>query len=978
MIWKSVVYLALCGLGSLKLWDPDARSSPTSVPPEGPISTWVTTAGQNELPDVAFGGGLYLCVWANGGTIHGQYRTPMGVLSGASFQIATTMLPSGADSHPTVCWDPVSTGFVVAWDGKTSLSSNWDIFATLVPPASQTSFTVVNVSQTSYGSSNTQDERMPDLGASGDLGGNGASILVCEQQWPTDRDVVAFRRTATGTWGSVPFPWSATADEFRPAISHQTRSGSEDDLAVVWVEIVNGQGDIRIAVIDNVNTNFAIRSGFPAWVSQNSADESEPDIAGDDPSYAVVYQRQYANFDWDIYAHSVSSPSIGGPMPITLANQREIRPSVADSPANEYLITYARGAATSSGSPWAIAVARISTGATVLESGMSGGSDHGSPAVAADSGGSCARYLLAWDTNASGQAMGNFQIQGWVWTDGTCPAPPPPPTVTATQSATNLCSGGIVNYCANVTGTYSSVSWNFPGGTPSTSTALCPSVAYAAAGSQLAATVTVSGTAGSATATLTPVTVAPVVSASINTATPGPFCTQQTVTFLAQPLGPVTGYSWTFPGGVPSTSTATSPTVTFSSSGNITASLVVTGPCGPSAPIQHMVTIGSPPSVSSVFVSSSPCVGTPVLLTTNATGNITAYNWLILGAQPCCPTGPSPSVVFPTPGSYSGLLTVQGPCGVSAPIPFAVNVQGPPLAQITASPSAACVGETITLSATGTGTSFLWTLPMGSPSTATGQSVMVTYATPGSHPVTLTAVSPCGSSQTVHQIQVSTRLLSSLTPAQIPTSAWTSLGLPLAVIGQCFQPSDVVFAQDTPCLTTWLSPSQLQALIPGNLSVPAPGSPGGIVISVASSSGFPTNRLVLTVGAGQNEGHQVITPYGSSPGSAAVLSLAGGAALAPLTLAIDPALTTVYPFPDVPSSFVLGVGSPGMSFVFDGLGIAPGSALPTALDSQGGLSIPLVLPTPPLWGSTGSMQAAFLDPSSPLGMTLTWPSPLRL
>lgn len=60
------------------------------------------------------------------------------------------------------------------------------------------------------------------------------------------------------------------------------------------------------------------------------------------------------------------------------------------------------------------------------------------------------------------------------------------------------------------------------------------------------------------------------------TATQTSMCTGTTVTYSANVSSGISAYSWSFPGGTPSTSTLASPTVTYSTAGTYNASLTVT------------------------------------------------------------------------------------------------------------------------------------------------------------------------------------------------------------------------------------------------------------------------------------------------------------------------------------------------------------------------------------------------------------------
>lgn len=81
-----------------------------------------------------------------------------------------------------------------------------------------------------------------------------------------------------------------------------------------------------------------------------------------------------------------------------------------------------------------------------------------------------------------------------------CVAPNSPPVANFTATPTNACPGQTVQFTNTSTGNITSYSWQFPGGTPATSTAQNPTVTYASVGTYNV-TLTVSGPNGDNTKT---------------------------------------------------------------------------------------------------------------------------------------------------------------------------------------------------------------------------------------------------------------------------------------------------------------------------------------------------------------------------------------------------------------------------------------------------------------------------------------------
>ncbi|MFZ5551976.1 MAG: PKD domain-containing protein, partial [Bacteroidota bacterium] len=102
---------------------------------------------------------------------------------------------------------------------------------------------------------------------------------------------------------------------------------------------------------------------------------------------------------------------------------------------------------------------------------------------------------------------------------------------------------------------------------------------------------------------------------------------------------------------------------------------------------------------------------------------------------------PNVMIAFRNHGRYGQALYIDN-----------VNITGvgggsPPVASFTGSPTTICAGQSVTFTdnSTNTPTSWSWTFPGGTPATSTLQNPTVTYNTPGTYNVTLTATNASGS-----------------------------------------------------------------------------------------------------------------------------------------------------------------------------------------------------------------------------------------
>jgi hypothetical protein len=214
--------------------------------------------------------------------------------------------------------------------------------------------------------------------------------------------------------------------------------------------------------------------------------------------------------------------------------------------------------------------------------------------------------------------------------------------------------------------------------------------------------------------------------------------------------------------------------------------------------------------------------------------------------------------------------------------------------------------------------------------------------------------------------------ITSVSPPQITPPLATPTQI--TVTGACFGPNSVVHANCVPLTTTYVNQTTLNCTLP--TSIPQTQIPGALCINVQNGV-VVSNSVALRCGPGNNQGTMRRDPLVPTPGGFYSLLIEGGAPFAPFTLVGDLGTVTPVPgFPDAANDYVLAVtpatGSAGpLVPVLDGLGLF-GPAGPFALDGAGKFTIPgIYLPSPPV-GITATLQVAYLDPTSPLGVRLTW------
>ncbi len=246
----------------------------------------------------------------------------------------------------------------------------------------------------------------------------------------------------------------------------------------------------------------------------------------------------------------------------------------------------------------------------------------------------------------------------------------------------------------------------------------------------------------------------------------------------------------------------------------------------------------------------------------------------------------------------------------------------------------------------------------------------------GTGNVTVFNSGPGGGSSVTGTLTKRRPILSQLGGASIPVMGPTSPPVNLAVTGVDFLPSAVVYADGIALTTTFVSSTQLQALVGPN--VPGTQQVGGVSIAVENSHFAPSSARGLPVGSGSNVGTIVLNPLDPFPGEVFSIVLEGGRASAPLSLIIDfSAFAPIFPFPDPVANLVLsvrpdGFGQPDWALLSDAIGLyGPPSGF--TYDALGRIVIPgLVRPNPPLMLSS-ILQGVYLDPTAPYGIRITLP-----
>jgi PKD repeat protein len=216
---------------------------------------------------------------------------------------------------------------------------------------------------------------------------------------------------------------------------------------------------------------------------------------------------------------------------------------------------------------------------------------------------------------------------------------------------------------------------------------------------------------------------------------------------------PVT-WSWSFPGGTPSSSTLQNPVVAYPTAGIYAVTLLVSNSSGAVDTLtrNNYIKVNSLPS--SVITPPGPlnfCTGGSVMLNAN-TGNGLTYQWkkngnVISGAT-------ASAYVASSTGTYKVVVTNSKGCSKGS---SNILVTGPPAATITAGgPLSFCAGDSVIFTAgNGSGYSWQWKRNGTDINGATG--ISYSAKTSGSYKVVVTNLFSCSKTSNIKNVTVSCR-----------------------------------------------------------------------------------------------------------------------------------------------------------------------------------------------------------------------------
>ncbi len=189
---------------------------------------------------------------------------------------------------------------------------------------------------------------------------------------------------------------------------------------------------------------------------------------------------------------------------------------------------------------------------------------------------------------------------------------------------------------------------------------------------------------------------------SCGTATINPTAT---ITSCA-PASSTLTYAWSFLGGTPATANTANPgTITYSTTGNYTVSLIVTNECGASATATQNFTVSKTPTITNTDLSQTICSGTSsTAINLTSDDATTTYSWTVTATSDISGFAPSgsgtviPAKVINTTSTSAGTVTYIvtpkiGSCSGTA-VNFVINVNPAPVFTTQPVSSTVCQGGT--------------------------------------------------------------------------------------------------------------------------------------------------------------------------------------------------------------------------------------------------------------------------------------------
>ncbi|MEO1260950.1 MAG: choice-of-anchor B family protein [Bacteroidota bacterium] len=311
-----------------------------------------------------------------------------------------------------------------------------------------------------------------------------------------------------------------------------------------------------------------------------------------------------------------------------------------------------------------------------------------------------------------------------------------PPAADFSSNQNDGCLPLTVEFTDESMNVPTSWSWEFPGGTPSSSTEQNPVVIYQTAGN-FPVTLTVENAAGSNVVVANDlISINDVPSTGFTFADNG-----GTVTFT-NISGNADDYFWAFNDGSGSTSTQESPIYLFPEAGEYEVTLTATNTCGSSSVTQTVNIAAVPPVAIFSADEFDSCDSATVQFFDESLHQPTSWLWQFEGGIPATSTEQNPVVFFPVPSFYNVSLIVTNSAGEDEEFWFDfITVDPSPIADFEISVNGPTVEFTnLSMNAD----EYLWHFNDGFGGASTEENPTHTFPGIGQYAVVLDAIAECG------------------------------------------------------------------------------------------------------------------------------------------------------------------------------------------------------------------------------------------
>ncbi|PLW94330.1 MAG: hypothetical protein C0591_13070, partial [Marinilabiliales bacterium] len=327
------------------------------------------------------------------------------------------------------------------------------------------------------------------------------------------------------------------------------------------------------------------------------------------------------------------------------------------------------------------------------------------------------------------------------------------PTANFIADITDILINESVSFSDLSAGNPDTWSWVFPGGTPSNSTQQNPTIVYNTTGIY-DVSLTVSNSQGTdfivKNGYITVSAPAPIADFTSDITT---VMINESVQFTDLSANNPDNWSWSFPGGSPSSSNEQNPSIVYNTPGNYDVSLTVSNSHGTDIITKNAyITVGSPAPIAD-FTSdiTAVMINESVQFTDLSANNPDTWSWSFPGGSPSTSTQQNPTIAYNTAGIYDVSLTVTNSEGtdVLAKTAYITAAVPAPIANFSADIMTVMINEPVQFTdlSTNNPETWSWSFPGGSPSFSVNQNPVVIYDTPGMYEVSLT-VSNAGGSNT--------------------------------------------------------------------------------------------------------------------------------------------------------------------------------------------------------------------------------------